>query len=91
LKGKKKVPHLPPHPRSLILGMFFFNWKILKVKWFWKFSISKSEGEKILKIARFLCLTKIIEGLLKFCNSYTIYSHIWLHLPRDDAKKMLGK
>ncbi len=35
-------------------------------------------------IFEFQFIAKSREGLLKFCNSYMVYGHFWLHLPRDD-------
>jgi hypothetical protein len=51
LKGKKKVPHLPSHPRFLILGMFFFIGKISPIKFqklgdFGSFQSPKVKGKK---------------------------------------------
>ncbi len=90
---KKKVHHLPPHPRSLILGIYFLIEKNSLIK-FQKlsdlevFNLQKWR-EKISKnchifVFGFLCTTKIIKGLLNFCKAKMVYSHIWLHLPRDD-------
>ncbi len=46
--------------------------------------------EKIVKIARFSCLVlqcvdESVEGQLKFCTSFLVYSQIWLNLPMDDC------
>jgi hypothetical protein len=60
-KKEKKVPHLPPHPRSLILGVVFFVGKISPTKFqklsdFGSFQSPKVKGKKLVKIARFLYL-----------------------------------
>jgi hypothetical protein len=39
-------------------------------------------------IFEFQFITKSREGLLKYCNSYMVYGHFWLHLPRDDHLRM---
>jgi hypothetical protein len=47
------------------------------MKWFWRFSISRSEWGKVIKINKcqyfcFECVAKDIEGWSKFCVSYVV-------------------
>ncbi len=49
------------------------------MKLFWRFSIARNKGLKISKNHRiptfgFECVAKDIEGGLKFCTSYMVYS-----------------
>jgi hypothetical protein len=59
------------------------------MKWLWRFSIARSEGEKSknfqIFVFGFQCVAKDMEGWLKFCTSYMVYSHIWLNLPKNDG------
>jgi hypothetical protein len=68
--------------------LIWLQFNVLKMKWFWRFSIVKSK-EKLMKnscicIFLFHSMAYNIQGWLKICNSYLKYSHIQLNLPRDD-------
>jgi hypothetical protein len=70
----------------------------IQVKIWWKFSNKNYHWGPTLrkKIGQYFAQTygrwallisvcsQIIKGLLKFCNSYMVHSHIRLHLSRDD-------
>jgi hypothetical protein len=62
------------------------NWTIeqLKMKWFFRVSIARSEGKKILQIFKFGFPYVGIEGWFKIFIWYLVYSQIWINLPRDD-------
>ncbi len=51
------MPHIPPHPRSLILGFFFIGKnspiKSQKLSDFESFQSPKVKGKKLVKIAIF--------------------------------------
>ncbi len=75
----------------------FFCWKAklnikkLKNEVNLKVFQSAKVREKISKnhqifIFGFQCVTKNIEGWLKFHTSNTVYSQIWLNIPRDDRQ-----
>jgi len=63
--------------------------KELKKKWFWRFSVSRCARKKRenqhIHIFNFYCVAKNIEGWLKICTLFLVYSQIWLNLPRDDC------
>ncbi len=60
-------------------------------KWFWRFSIVRSEGKKKgvkicqIHICGFHCVAKHIEWWLNICILFLVYSQIWLNLLRDDC------
>jgi hypothetical protein len=60
----------------------------MKLKWFWKVSITKTEGKKgkncLFLIVCFECVAININGWLKILYSYLVYSQIWLNLLKDD-------
>jgi hypothetical protein len=53
---------------------------------FKSFSIARSEKKEKNPTFGFQWVAKHIEGLLKTYNSYLVYSHIWLNLPKEDCQ-----
>ncbi len=82
-----------------LLTKVFFDWQNLAKHFFQIFKIQninefggflppkvrgKSNKNRQTSIFEFQSISKSREGLLNFCNSYMVYGHFWLHLPRDD-------
>ncbi len=57
-------------------------------KWFLRFSITRSEKKgknHQIHMIGFHCVARNIEGSLKICALFLVYSQIWLNLLRDDS------
>jgi hypothetical protein len=77
-KKKKKLAKICQEKNSKFLN---------KKKWFWRFSIAKSEKINYknyqIPILGFHCVTKNIEGWLEICTLILVYIPIWLNLLWD--------
>ncbi len=64
-------------------------------EWFCSFSVAKSEGGKkgkfhMIHILGFHWVAKHIEGWLKICTLFLVFSQIWLNRLMDDGHILLG-
>jgi hypothetical protein len=70
--------------KLIYIYIYIYIWRM---KWFWRFPISRNEKKTNknchLFICSFWCVAKIFKKL-KNCISYMIYSKIWFNILRDD-------